>query len=297
MADRRLQVFHAVAKQLSFTKAAELLFMTQPAVTFQIKQLEEQLNCRLFERGHGRIQLTPVGALVLSYAERILSMTAEMETRIREMVGALSGPLLIGASTTIAEYVLPQILGQFKASHPDVQAKLTVGNSDRVTQALGEHSLDVGLIEGPAEMPSLAAEVLCEDELLVVVSPDHPLAAAAALSPDALLQHGYVSREAGSGTRDFTDLYLRQRGIDPGTLRLVMELSTPEALKGVVATGIGFAIMSRLAVERDRQFGRLRAIPLAPRLMRALTLVYPRERFRSMLVNTFIEFAKKSLRA
>src|SRR3990170_5696304 len=108
MADRRLQVFHAVAKQKSFTKAAEVLFMTQPAVTFQIKQLEEYYNARLFERGHGKISLTPAGDVVLDYAERILALSAELETRLKEMTGRLSGPLLIGASTTAAECLLPR---------------------------------------------------------------------------------------------------------------------------------------------------------------------------------------------
>ena len=116
MADRRLQVFHAVAKQLSFTKAAEVLFMTQPAVTFQIKQLEEHFNTRLFDRGHGRISLTPAGDLVLAYAERILGLSSEMDVRLAEMTGEIGGSLLVGASTTIAEFMLPRILGEFKST-------------------------------------------------------------------------------------------------------------------------------------------------------------------------------------
>ncbi len=106
MADRRLQVFHAVAKQLSFTKAAEVLFMTQPAVTFQIKQLEEHFNTRLFDRGHGKISLTPAGELVLAYAEKILGLSSEMDVRMAEMTGEIGGSLLVGASTTIAEFML-----------------------------------------------------------------------------------------------------------------------------------------------------------------------------------------------
>ena len=124
MADRRLQVFYTVAKQLSFTKAAEQLFMTQPAVTFQVKQLEEHFNTRLFDRNHGRIALTAAGELVLGYAERILTLSEEMDTRVSELTGAVSGALLLGASTTIAEYMLPQILGEFKAAHPEVQAHM-----------------------------------------------------------------------------------------------------------------------------------------------------------------------------
>ena len=115
MADRRLQVFHAVAKHLSFTKAAEALFMTQPAVTFQIRQLEEYFGTRLFDRAQGGIALTAAGAIALEYAERILVQSAELDTRLKELNGHVAGPLLIGASTTIAEFLLPRILGEFKA--------------------------------------------------------------------------------------------------------------------------------------------------------------------------------------
>src|SRR6187549_2804957 len=111
MADRRLQVFYTVARHLSFTRAADQLFMTQPAVTFQVKQLEEQFNARLFERNYGKIALTPAGRLVMDYAERILGLSGEMETRVAELTGAVAGPLTLGASTTIAEFILPRVLG------------------------------------------------------------------------------------------------------------------------------------------------------------------------------------------
>lgn len=295
MADRRLQVFHAVAKQMSFTKAAEVLFMTQPAVTFQIKQLEERYNTRLFERGHGKISLTPAGELVLDYAERILALSAELETRLKEMTGRLSGPLLIGASTTIAEFMLPAVLGEFKAKYPQVQAKLFVANSETIENRVAEHTLDIGLIEAPSHLPTLLTEACCEDELLVVVSPRHPLAGCEQVSPKQLPQYAFISREAGSGTREFTDLYFRKAGIHPEDLKVEMELGSPEALKGVVAAGLGFAILSRAAVEKERKLGELVPLPLQPRLMRTLSLVYPKERFRSRLVNAFIEFAKGKL--
>src|SRR5207302_11393448 len=149
MADRRLQVFHTVAKQLSFTKAAEQLFMTQPAVTFQVKQLEEHFNTRLFERGHGKIALTPAGRMVMEYAERILALSEELDTRVGELTGATAGPLLLGASMTIAEYILPKILGEFKAAHPEVEAHMTVANSETIVNRVADHALDVGLIESP----------------------------------------------------------------------------------------------------------------------------------------------------
>ena len=135
MADRRLQVFHAVAKQLSFTKAAEILFMTQPAVTFQVKQLEEHFNTRLFDRGHGRITLTPAGDIVLAYAERILGLSSELDVRLAEMTGEIGGSLLVGASTTIADFMLPSILGEFKSAHPDVRPRLVVGGQTTAVTA------------------------------------------------------------------------------------------------------------------------------------------------------------------
>ncbi|MCZ7564441.1 MAG: LysR family transcriptional regulator [Burkholderiales bacterium] len=296
MADRRLQVFHAVAKQMSFTKAAEVLYMTQPAVTFQIKQLEEHFNARLFERGHGKISLTPAGDVVLQYAEKILGLSQELETRVREMTGRLSGPLLIGASTTIAEFLLPPVLGEFKAQHPEVQAKLTVANSEAIENRVSEHTLDIGLIEAPSHLPTLLTEVCCDDELQVIVAPKHPLAKLKMVTPKQLVEYPYVTREQGSGTREFTDLYFRKAGIHPDHLNVVMELGSPEALKGVVGTGIGFAVISRVTVERERRLGELVALPLQPTLTRTLSLVYPKEKFRSRLVNTFVEFAKAKLK-
>ena len=163
MADRRLQVFHAVARLMSFTRAAEELCMTQPAVTFQVKQLEEQYNTRLFDRSHGRISLTATGQVVFDYADRILGLNVELDTRIGEMTGGVSGPLLLGASLTIAEFILPRILGEFKACHPDVRTQMTVANSEAIETRVADHSLDVGLIESPSTLPGLGAEVSLAD--------------------------------------------------------------------------------------------------------------------------------------
>ena len=297
MADRRLQVFHAVAKHLSFTKAADALFMTQPAVTFQIRQLEEQFNTRLFDRVHGRIVLTPAGSLALEYAERILSLSAELDTRLKELGGQVAGPLLIGAGTTIAEYLLPQVLGEFKARNPGVVPRLFVANSEAVQARIAERTLDLGFIEGDSHLPSLVAEVACDDELQVVCAPGHALAKLDAVPAQALAEHAYISREPGSGTREVIDLYLKKAGVAPDSLQVVMELGSPEALKGLVATGLGYAIMSRATVAKETQLGQLVRVPLAPRLTRHLSVVYPKERFHSLLVNSFVQFAKERFAA
>jgi DNA-binding transcriptional LysR family regulator len=297
MADRRLQVFHAVAKHLSFTKAAEALFMTQPAVTFQIRQLEEHFDTRLFDRAHGRIALTAAGQVALEYAEKILGMSAELDTRLKEMSGQVAGPLLIGASTTIAEFMLPQILGEFKSRYPGVVPRLFVANSEAVQARIAERTLDLGFIEGDSHLPSLVTDVCCDDELQVVCAPGHPLAKLKSVPPKALTEHSYISREPGSGTREVIDHYLQKAGVAPDALQVVMELGSPEALKGLVATGLGFAIMSRTTVAKETLLGQLVQIPLAPSLNRHLSVVYPKERFHSRLVNGFVQFAKERLGA
>jgi DNA-binding transcriptional LysR family regulator len=296
MADRRLQVFYTVAKQLSFTKAAEQLFMTQPAVTFQVKQLEEHFNTRLFDRAHGKIALTAAGRMVMEYAEKMLHLSEEMETRVAELTGAVSGPLLLGASTTIAEFMLPQILGEFKALHPEVQAQLTVANSETIENRVADYALDLGLIESPSHLLSLHAEACCDDELVMICSPHHRLAQAASVTPEQVAAEPYVSREAGSGTREFADAHFRACGVDPDEIDVMMELGSPEAIKGVVATGIAVSIVSRITIAKELKLGTLMAIPLQPRLIRTLSLVQPREKFRSRLLTTFVAFATGRLK-
>ena len=297
MADRRLQVFHAVAKHLSFTKAADALFMTQPAVTFQVRQLEEQFNTRLFDRAQGRITLTPAGMVAFQYAEKILALSGELEARLKELSGHESGPLLIGASTTIAEFLLPGIVGEFKRLHPGIVPRLLVANSVQVQERVAERSLDIGFIEGDSHLATLTSEVCCEDELQVMCAPGHALAALDVVEPRALLEHGFITREPGSGTREVVDHYLRKHGVAPDALHVVMEASSPEALKGLVATGVGFTIMSRAAVAKEVRLGELVPVPLAPRLIRNLSLVYPKERMHSRTVNAFTAFARERLAA
>lgn len=292
MADRRLQVFYTVAKQLSFTKAADILYMTQPAVTFQVKQLEEHFNTRLFERSHGKISLTLAGDLVLGYAERILALTSEMEARVGELTGQVTGPLMIGASTTIAEYQLPRILGEFKERFPQVQAQLTVANSETIAAKVADHALDVGLIEAPSHNPHLTTLACCEDELVMICAPNNALANRSSVDAREIAEQPYVSREHGSGTREVVDGFFRDNGVNPDDLHIEMELGSREAIKGAVEAGLGVAIMSASTVTKEIQLGTLVAVPLSPRLTRELSMVYAPEKFRSKLLDAFISFVE-----
>lgn len=296
MADRRLQVFHAVAKHLSFTKAADELLMTQPAVTFQIKQLEEQYNARLFERGHGRIALTATGAMVLSYVERILHLHDELDGRLADLTSEMRGTLLVGASTAIAESLLPRLLGEFNALYPRVRPRLIVANSECIELQLVAHGVDVAFVDGDAHLAGLDIEPCCEEELVVVCAPDYPLADLPKITPKALLEYEFISREPGSGTRQVTERYFHEAGVAPDRLKTLMELGSPESLKGVVATGLGFAILSEGVVEKERAQGSLVSLSLNPPLKRKLSLAYPQDKFRSRLVSTFVDFARQKMR-
>jgi DNA-binding transcriptional LysR family regulator len=219
-----------------------------------------------------------------------------MDTRVADLTGTVAGPLLLGASTTIAEFILPQILGEFKAQHPEVQAHMTVGNSETIVNRVADHTIDVGLIESPSYLPSLQNEICCDDELVLICAPGHTLAGRQTVSAQDIATLPIVRREPGSGTREFTDNYFRECGVSPEDLNLVMELGSPEAMKGVVETGIAVAIVSCATIAKELRLGSVVAIPLAPRLIRTLSVVHPKEKFRSRLLTSFVEFAMRRMR-
>jgi len=228
----------------------------------------------------------------MGYAERILALGGEMEARVGEQTGQVTGPLMIGASSTIAEYQLPPILGQFKNRFPQVQARLMVANSETVAAKVVDHSLDVGLIEGPSHDPNLTTLFCCDDELVMICSPNHPLARKTSVNAKDMAEQSYVSREHGSGTREAIDGFFKDNGVNPDDLVVEMELGSREAIKGAVEAGLGIAIMSASTVVKELQLGTLVAVPLTPPLTRQLSLVYAPEKFRSKLLDAFIGFVE-----
>ena len=292
MADRRLQVFHTVARLLSFTRAAEALHMTQPAVTFQVRQLEEQFNTRLFDRTHNRISLTEAGARVFEYSGRIFEQYAEMENAVREMTGDVRGVLMIGASTTIAEYMLPALLGDFKASYPDVNVQLKVSNSDGIVHMVESNVIDLGVVEAPIVNKNLIVEVCRMDQLVAVVSPRHPLAGRETVSIDELLEYPYICREEGSGTRDVISDYMDQLGVNASRINLSMELGSPESIKGAVEAGMGVSIVSRATILKELQLNTLAEIRLEPVLQRPFSFVHQKQKFRHRAMDELLEFAR-----
>ena len=295
MADRRLQVFHAVARHGSFTRAAEALFMTQPAVTFQIKQLEEQFNTRLFDRGHGRVTLTSAGELVMAYAERILGLSEELESRVSELTDELSGVLHLGTSTTIASYWLPHLLEGFKRLYPRVIPRVSVGNSQLIETRVMDRNLDVGLIEIITEQPTLDRRSAGRDELQLIVPPDHPLAGARSVRAEQLVSYPLLHREPGNAIRDLVDQFFAAAGIPFEDLNVAAELGSLSAVKHLAAQGFGVAIASAAAIRRAVETGRLVGVPLSPRLYTPLEVILLKDKFRSRLVNTFADFVTEEI--
>src|SRR3990172_8133728 len=207
MADRRLQVFHTVARLLSFTKAADALHMTQPAVTFQVRQLEEYFNTRLFDRTHNRISLTEAGERVYEYGDRIFELYAEMENVVREITGEISGVLIIGASTTIAEYMLPALLGDFRKKYPDVNVHLKVSNTDGIVSLVENNVIDLGVVEAPVSNKNLVVEPCRIDQLVAIFPLNHPMAQEETVEISKFLEFPYICREEGSGTREVISEY------------------------------------------------------------------------------------------
>jgi DNA-binding transcriptional LysR family regulator len=292
MADRRLQVFHTVARLLSFTKAADTLHMTQPAVTFQVRQLEEHFNTRLFDRTHNRISLTEAGSVVYEYADRIFELYGEMENSVREMTGKISGALTIGASTTIAEYMLPALLGDFKDRYPDVTVHLKVSNTEGIVSMVENNTIDLGVVEAPVSNKNLVVEACRDDHLVAIVPPDHPLADRTSLRFTELLEHPFICREEGSGTREVINEYMgRMEGCAAG-LRVAMELGSPEAVKGAVEAGMGVSVVSRATIQKELRLGTLVAIRLDPPLHRPFSFVHQKQKFRLRVMEELLEFAR-----
>jgi DNA-binding transcriptional LysR family regulator len=292
MADRRLHVFYSVARLLSFTKAAEALHMTQPAVTFQVRQLEEHFNTRLFDRTHNKISLTQAGERVFAHAEKIFEIYADMENSVRELTGEMSGVLILGASTTIAEYMLPALLGDFKEKYPDVNIRLKVSNTDGIVSMVENNIIDLGVVEAPVNNKNLAVEGCRSDRLVAITPPGHELAKQGKIPVKAIADYPFICREEGSGTREVIMDYLKESGVDPARLDIIMELGSLEALKGAVEAGIGISIVSRATLAKEIKLGSVEVLELDPPLERPFSFVHQKHKFRQRAMDELLEFAR-----
>jgi DNA-binding transcriptional LysR family regulator len=251
----RLKVFRAAAEQLSFHKAAKQLFITQPAVTLQIKALEDDLGVRLFDRAGGHVSLTKQGALLLRYAQKLAALASEAEQELAAAQGQSAGTLALGVSTTIAQYVLSRLIAVFLAENPRVQLSLHSHNTEEIVHLLLEEKVSLGLIEGPAREQGVRTEPFMEDELVLITPPDFE---PDRLSRDQLVASNLLMREQGSGSRRVIEAALGKAGIALKTFRSVMNLDSTEAIKSAVEVGLGIGFVSQWAISKELELGALR---------------------------------------
>jgi DNA-binding transcriptional LysR family regulator len=281
---RQFQTFLAVAENRSFSVAAERLFVTQPAISKQIKDLEKRLGARLFERGR-RLGLTEAGYALMQHAQQVHGLIEALELALAEVGDTRRGHLELGAST-VWEYILPPLMGEFQSQHPEVDMGLRVSNSDQITALVSEREVHLGFVGARTSDKSLEAIAIAEDELMVIAPSGHPLAGGGAVSPGSLHRQVFIQRDRESATAQQSKQYFKELGVE---LYVVMELGSDEAVKAAVQQGHGLAMISAYSVSHEVLSGTLEAIVLnAPHCMRRLYAIKDATRKPSKLQELFL---------
>lgn len=262
MENFKLKVFCVVADSLNFRRAADELHLTQPAVTAQIKSLEESLGIALFDRIGRDVNLTPAGRTLLEYARQIEALTNDALTALFSFGGQQGVELNIGASHTIAVYLLPRLLARIVDEWPKLRIHIVSGSTKEVLHALTSHQIALGLIEAPAFRPDLKIETFGEDELTLIVHPGHRWARKAVLKPAELIQESILLREVGSGMRSFVEEYLERNGVLRQQLRTSMDMTSTEGIISAVEVGLGVGFVPCMALEKSLRLGTVKSISL-----------------------------------
>jgi len=260
--DFRLKVFYTVSQKLSFTKAASELFITQPAVTRHINELEQQLGVALFRRHGNSISLTPPGQVLVRYVRQIFQLYAALENELAEFSAATGGMLRIGASTTLAQYVLPRILALFRTAHPSVQVSFTAGNSELVEQQVIGEKIDVAVVEGNAHHPAVVYEPFAKDEIVLVTRTGGTWAGRSEIRIDQLRSIPLVMREHGSGTLDVIYQALAAARMHPKELTTEIQLENTESIKQYLLHADCAAFLSIHSITRELQQNQLSIIDI-----------------------------------
>jgi len=293
MEDHKLRVFCAVADTKSFSKASELIHLTQPAVSLQVQAMEELYETRLFDRSGNAINLTPAGEILYKRAKEILALYAEAQKNISEITGAIKGSLSIGASSTIGNYLLPQIISAFKKKIPQVNISLVVGNTKTITEKLNAGEIDVALVEGDVSKQRFSVDILLSDELVVIMSPAHPWADRRNVPGMDLIKEPLILREEGSGTRQIILKHLEDHGIKLDHLRIALVLGSTEAIKSAVEEGMGISIISAWAARQAIKHGIIKAMTFKDvKFHRNFSIISPKRNYCTHTAKEFLSFLK-----
>ncbi len=268
MTFEQLRIFLAVAELLHFTRAAEALYMTQPAVSAAIQTLEAEYGVKLFHRAGRNTQITDAGKLLQMEAQKILEQVALTEQGLRELNNMQQGELKLGASLTIGNYWLPSKISQFKRQYPGISVKCTLGNAEEICQGTAIGLFDLGLVTGEVKASvqnCLRQEVVGSDRLQIVVGKSHSWYKRKEISPEELLTTTWVMRESGSGAQQVFEQALQSWGIDPTLLNVVLVLNSSEMVKAVVESGVGAAAIPELMVQNELKLSTLHAVQVIDR--------------------------------
>jgi DNA-binding transcriptional LysR family regulator len=290
---RRLEIFVKVAELGSFSRAAEALFLTQPTVSEHVRALEDSLGVQLLDRlGRGTTP-TRAGTLLLGYAQRMLTLAREATQAIEQFQGRVSGELTVGGSTIPGEYVVPELIGAFRGKYPDVRISLLIGSSHQVQTWVEDGRVEIGVVGAPPASRVLEGRPLMDDELVVVVSAEHPWAARPSIALEDLKAEPMILRERGSGSRETFERALEGVGLDLGAFRIVGEIASTQAVKQAVRAGVGVSLISRRAVEVECRARLLACVKMRDlTVTRAFYLITHRDRSRSPLAQAFLAFVE-----
>lgn len=284
---RQLKVFEAVARHLSFSRAAEELHLTQPAVSMQVKQLEEQAGLPLTEVVGKKVFLTQAGEEVARHARRIAQQLREAGEALDAIRGVRGGRLSIGVIST-AKYFTPRLLAEFRRRQPGIDLHLGVYNRETVVRKLAENEIDLAIMGQPPEDFPTVSEAFANHPLIIIAAPDHPLARKRQIAPAQLNQETFLVREPGSGTRAAMERYFADAGITPLQR---MELISNEAIKQAVMAGLGIAFISAHTVSLECEVGRLVVLPVSGTpIMRRWFVVHRAEKHLLPVAETFRSF-------
>ena len=272
--------------------------MTQSAVSQQVQALERELGAQLLERTNKYQRLTAAGDIVYEHAHHILAIEQRMRRQVDDLMQVAGGPLTIGASYTIGEYVLPRLLAPFLVAYPDIVPTVTIANTQRIAELVATRRLDLGLVEGAVTADTLVVRPLLEDVLSVVVSTSDPhlqQGRLAALRPSELADATWIVREEGSGTRAVTDAFFAQAQLQPTAL---LTFGSTQMIKGAVEAGLGIALLSRFVIVKEVALGALAELPVvgAPRT-RQFSLITTPSRYRTKALDLFVQGLDASIAA
>jgi len=282
-----LKIFVTVAELKNFSRAAEELYLSQPSVSLQIRNLENELGSKLINRSPKHLELTQSGEILYSLAKQILQLYEKAKQEINQLTTTVTGSLKVGASYTIGEYILPFALAEFAAQFPNVDIEASIANTVEITQAVRSNHLDLALVEGEVNHSDLDIQALMDDEIILVVPNQHALARLPIVTADDLQDRVWILREIGSGTRDFSDKLIKDWKINVKKSHI---FGSSQAVKQAVIAGLGIALVSSWIVRKELTAKELTAIRIkGKRLTRSFSIIRLKNNEMSKAMNVFTE--------